>query len=442
VLGSSHGVVVDFAELSDPGRDPSKQINEDAAGYSETAFGHLAVVCDGMGGHSAGREASQAAVRTIMEAARTAPAGTLPGLVLKQSIEAAGRAVYAIGGNAPAELRPGSTCVAVLLHAGGAELAHAGDSRVYLLRSGRIERLTRDHSMVQELVDSGMLAEEQALQHPDANKITRALGIAPEVNVEVRAEPLGLAQGDTLLLCTDGLTDLVTDLEIQDVVARRIGSGPAVACQELVAQANARGGHDNITALIVHVVEAPPMQIAPPRTVLERALPSGAGQTLVTGRETGPAPTLFDDSAPRPTQPGLTAVDTGDRTTQPGIDISVPTPSFLDDPGPMPRQPPGTRLWMMIGWGLALTVLGGFLAWGVVKLLHKKSDHDDDELVPPPSARELPRPSSIAPLPSEAPTAAASADGATPEETLPDSGRHFHRRDRLLNDPSGQTEGP
>ena len=143
MLGSAHGVVVDFAELSDAGRDPDKQVNEDAAGYAETPFGHLAVVCDGMGGHSAGREASQAAVRSVIERARGAQPGSPPGFVLRHAIEQAGRAVYAVGGNAPAELRPGSTCVAVLIHSSGCEIAHAGDSRVYLIRHGRIERLTR-----------------------------------------------------------------------------------------------------------------------------------------------------------------------------------------------------------------------------------------------------------------------------------------------------------
>ena len=203
MLGSAHGLVVDFAELSDPGRDPSKQVNEDASGYAETPIGHLAVVCDGMGGHESGREASQTAVRCIIDAARAQAADVLPGLVLKQALERAGRAVYALGESAATAHRPGSTCVALLLHPGGAEVAHAGDSRAYLLRAGQIERLTRDHSMVQELVDSGRLAPEHAHAHPDANQITRALGIDPEVAVEVRPEPLALTPGDVLVLATD-----------------------------------------------------------------------------------------------------------------------------------------------------------------------------------------------------------------------------------------------
>ena len=206
MLSSSHGVVVDFAELSDAGRDPSKQINEDAAGYAETPLGHLAVVCDGMGGHAGGREASQAAVRTILESARE-PSGELaPGLMLKRAVEAAGRAVYAVGGNAPPELRPGSTAVAVMLHAGGAEVAHAGDSRAYLVRGSRIERLTRDHSMVQQLVDSGVLTPEQAVAHPDANKITRASGHrARSRRRGARGAASRCEPADTILLCTDGL---------------------------------------------------------------------------------------------------------------------------------------------------------------------------------------------------------------------------------------------
>jgi PPM family protein phosphatase len=145
---SARGVVVDFAELSDPGRDPTKQINEDACAYAETFHGHLAVVCDGMGGHAGGRQASETAIGTILEQARQADQDQLPGQVLKNAIQVAGRAVYEVGGNAPQELRPGSTCVALLIHEQGADVAHVGDSRAYRVRAGTVQRLTRDHSMV------------------------------------------------------------------------------------------------------------------------------------------------------------------------------------------------------------------------------------------------------------------------------------------------------
>lgn len=423
MLGSVHGVVVDFAELSDPGRDPSKQVNEDSAGYAETPLGHLAVVCDGMGGHEAGREASQLAVRTIIEATRAHTPGVPAGLALKQAVERAGRAVYALGGSGASEHRPGSTCVAVLLHPGGAELCHAGDSRAYLIRDGHIQRVTRDHSMVQELVASGMLTPEQALAHPEANKITRALGIAPEVSVEARAEPLGLLRGDVLLLSSDGLTDLVTDPEILDIVRRRLPSGTAAVCQELVGLANSRGGHDNVTVLVLALVELPP-QTAARGTVIQDALPM-RGATLVEGdqgtlSDGAPAPTLFDDGSagPRPTLPGLTQLDTGDRRTQPDL----ATPSFPhEEPPPhllRPRPISSSRALVWLGVGLAVTVLAAVAAWALVRAMHRGRDRSE-EIVPPPEVKLPPRPSSSAPredaeMPAPSPSGAPqeSADAA------------------------------
>jgi len=389
VLGSAHGIVVDFAELSDAGRDPSKQINEDASGYAETPLGHLAVVCDGMGGHSAGREASQAAVRTILESARSAAAGSSPREMLRVAIEQANAAVYAVGGESAPELRPGSTCVAVLLYGGYADVAHTGDSRAYLIRGQLAERLSRDHSMVQQLVDSGMLSPEDALAHPEANKITRALGIAASVEVELRAEAVRLSAGDTLLLCSDGLTDLVPDAEIGSVVANRVSSGAASVCQELVKLANDRGGHDNITVLVLHVVEVSREDAGP--TLVQR----GAGGTLVTDSKPtvtdGPAPTVYDEPAPT-TQPGVTAIDTGDRHTEPGISLGA-APRFTHDEPPQgfPTRPPRSRLWLMLVIGLALTVLGGLGTWGLVRWMHKSHSSDTvDETVPPPPSEPEP----------------------------------------------------
>ena len=381
MLGSAHGVVVDFAELSDAGRDASKQINEDASGFAETPLGHLAVVCDGMGGHSAGREASQAAVRRVLEVARAASDAATPDQALTASLEQANDAVYEVGGDSPLELRPGSTCVAILLHEGRAHVAHAGDSRAYLVREANIERLTRDHSMVQQLVDSGMLSPAEALAHPEANKITRALGIAPNIEVEVRTSPVHLRAGDTLLLCSDGLTDLVSDPEIQAVVQHRIGNGAAAVCHELVALANSRGGHDNITVVTLHVIEVPTKV-----TLTER----GAGGTLVadslpTVSDSGPARTVLDEPAPI-TQPGLTAVDTGDRSTEPGIDVTK-IPRFTQDepPAGVGARPQSARLWTILGIVFALTIVGALAAWGAVRLMHKGHDADGgDEVVPPP----------------------------------------------------------
>ena len=144
---------VEYAERSDPGRDPTKQVNEDACGHRETRLGHLCVVCDGMGGHASGREAAELALATIFETFEHAPEGAAPQRVLRSAIEEASRRVFAMVSPEVSHGRPGSTVVAVLMHAHGTEVAHVGDSRAYLVHEGQIFRVTRDHSIVQELVD-------------------------------------------------------------------------------------------------------------------------------------------------------------------------------------------------------------------------------------------------------------------------------------------------
>src|SRR5262250_679609 len=217
-------VRIDFAQASDPGRDPNKQVNEDSCGYAETRFGHLAVLCDGMGGHYGGKEASRTAITTIFEMFEQMPLSMSGAQALKTAIEEAGRRVYLLGGPPDNRTRPGSTVVAMLLHDRGLDVAHVGDSRAYVVRSNQIYPLTRDHSMVQGMIDAGMLKEEEAIGHPDANKITRALGMKPQVEVDLRPEPMELFAGDVLLLTSDGLTDLALGPDILACMQRGLAS--------------------------------------------------------------------------------------------------------------------------------------------------------------------------------------------------------------------------
>jgi protein phosphatase len=247
-------VSLDVAQRTHPGLDPSKQTNEDAAAHGPTPLGYLLVVCDGMGGHALGREASQLAVGTISKLVQGAPPTAAPGPTLGRAVVEAGRAVYQLGGPKAGPTRPGSTCVAVLVHGATADVAHVGDSRAYLVRRGQAWQLTKDHSVVQELLDRGVLTPEQARDHPEANKITRALGMKPETEVELR-EPIACATDDVFVLATDGLCDLVRIDEIAATLAR--SASLESAGDELVRMANARGGHDNITVQLARIASVP-----------------------------------------------------------------------------------------------------------------------------------------------------------------------------------------
>jgi serine/threonine protein phosphatase PrpC len=351
---------MEVAHRSDPGRDPDKQINEDACAYAEVPMGHLLVVCDGMGGHMSGREASTRAVHTILHDMSLAqPGSASPCMALKSSIEHAGRVVFDLGGPGQNLLRPGSTCVALLVHTAGVDPAHVGDSRAYLVRGGQITAITRDHSMVRQMVDAGVLSAEDAMRHPDANKITRALGMQPTVEVEVRASPLPIERGDIFLLCSDGLSDLVLPNEMLAVLQHALSAaGLEHACEHLVALANHRGGHDNITVVLGRVVEAPemraapvtvigapdPVGMAPPMTMPDlRAIPNLPGGMEGSGLH----PTVVDDGTAGTMAHGALA---SGRVHPSSVPASGPEEE-ADDDGVRRR-----RLWIAVG--AALVVLG------------------------------------------------------------------------------------
>jgi serine/threonine protein phosphatase PrpC len=341
---------IDYAERSDPGRDPDKQVNEDACVHRETRFGHLCVVCDGMGGHAAGREAAELAVSIVVETFDRAADGDAPCRVLISAIAQANRGVFAMRTIEVSAGRPGCTLVAALMHAGGTEVAHVGDSRAYLVHEGQIFRLTRDHSIVQELVDRGLLTPQQAAHHPDANRITRALGIAPEVEPDARPSPVQYLAGDAFVLCSDGLSDLVEEHEILAIVA----SEPAVqAVGKLVGLANARGGHDNITVLVLRARESalsPPSAIA--ATIAQTSVPASGPEATAPQRvaETSPKGPL--------TQPLPAPV--------PQISLA---PHRVDSAAPGPATSVERSTAVMVAVGLVLACIAAALL-GAVLVLH------------------------------------------------------------------------
>ncbi|HEU4413111.1 MAG TPA: protein phosphatase 2C domain-containing protein [Polyangiaceae bacterium] len=331
-----------FAQRSDPGRDPAKQVNEDAAHYQETPLGHLLVVCDGMGGHASGREASNLAIATIAREVSAAPPTSNPGEVLRNAIVNAGRQVFSLGGIDNNPSRPGSTCVAVLVHPGGTEVAHIGDSRAYLLRKGQLWPLTRDHSMVQQMVDAGLLRPEEAATHPDSNKITRALGMRPDSDVELRLEPMLQEPRDLFLLITDGVSDVVPDSDLHAMASAAVESGNVEQfCEQLIALANSRGGPDNCTVQAALIVEpgldAEKVRLrAPAPTQVDLAGPAGLALDFGTPVPTGPLPAApAQPAAPAP------AAGRGPQRTMPLATVpadlgAAPRPSPAPQPAPQP----------------------------------------------------------------------------------------------------------
>jgi len=244
--------------LTDVGR--KRRHNEDA--YLLDVERGLFVVADGMGGHAAGEVASRITVESIQEflalrddeAENTWPYGfnnrfSLEGNLLATAVKKANERVIRAVQNRPELKGMGTTVVAALFDTQRATLVHVGDSRCYLLRGGSLQRLTDDHSWVQEQVNAGILTAEEATSHPLKNVVTRALG--GSVNVLPDLIEVPLEAGDSFLLCSDGLTGMVTDDEIGGFLAKDVS--PELRVRGLVDLANERGGVDNVTVLLVDV---------------------------------------------------------------------------------------------------------------------------------------------------------------------------------------------
>lgn len=213
----------------------------------------LVAVADGMGGHRAGEVASA----TALEALRAAVAN---GQSLRDAIEGANDAVLEKSASDRELHGMGTTLTAGMLGSDGhLVVGHVGDSRAYLVRDGELTQITHDHSLVEEMVRGGELTPEQAEVHPQRSIITRALGIDPQI--EVDEYPIHLQPGDRILLCSDGLTTMVRPDEIASILNRE--RDPKRAAQLLVDAANEAGGEDNVTAVIIEVVEITEDDAAP-----------------------------------------------------------------------------------------------------------------------------------------------------------------------------------
>lgn len=248
--------------LTDVGRKREK--NEDS--LLVNADLGLFMVADGMGGHLGGEYASRLAVKTVEETLAQLlrdPEATLatdsvfdrtdPGELLKYSLRVASQRIYEEACQNSNLRGMGTTAVALFIQDGKGFIAHVGDSRAYLIKNGDIRQLTADHSLVAEQLRAGFITEEELKNHKFKNIITRSVGFQNEVEVDLLIRDL--EAGDRFLLCSDGLTNLVEDADLQKIVAK---NQPKEACKKLIDLANKRGGDDNVTVVIANILSEGP----------------------------------------------------------------------------------------------------------------------------------------------------------------------------------------
>jgi serine/threonine protein phosphatase PrpC len=209
------------------------------------------VVADGMGGHAAGEVASEMAVQIVARTLLPLQSVTAPNAaeLVAQALKDANRAIYERMLAEVDKQGMGTTASVLVLSDEGYLIGQIGDSRIYLLRDGALTQITKDHSYVQEQVDAGLLTPEQARYHPYSNVITRCVGASDEVEADVYSG--AIRPGDSFLVASDGLTGMVDDRRLQQLLLAR--SGPGRIVDALIAEANNRGGLDNITSIVVQV---------------------------------------------------------------------------------------------------------------------------------------------------------------------------------------------
>jgi protein phosphatase len=245
---------IEIAGLTDVGCQ--RENNEDSYGYWEAQddslferLGRLGIVADGMGGHEGGQIASHIAVETIKRSYSSASEAQ-PRASLLTAFREAHHQIQQKSNENPDLHGMGTTCTAFAIVGSSLYFAHIGDSRLYLFRDGKLRLLSRDHSLVARLLETGVIRQEDAENHPQKHVLTAALGVADEIEPDLSPEPLTLQYADVLLICTDGLWGQVSDDELSRVLA---SEAPRNACQTLVRMAKERGGPDNITLQVARL---------------------------------------------------------------------------------------------------------------------------------------------------------------------------------------------
>lgn len=318
-----------------------------AADKAEAAKrGSLFIVCDGMGGHNGGSIASTTAVAAAIDAwSRLDGPGVRKRLSL--AIDAGNAAVRSTAASNAALRNMGTTLVAFAVRGDRAQVAHIGDSRCYLFRDGKAEQLTRDHTYLNDLIEIGLLTPEKAKNHPERNIITRCIGMGDPLQVDFKT--VQLKAGDRFLLCSDGLYNYVDG---EEMLKEATSAPPVEAATKLIAAANARGGEDNITCLIVHVVKAEKLPEVPED---EAPLPASPATTLVVPDPNAATPVSATPTATTGVAPtgtvtvGRAGLDTGRELTR------------LESAEGLAPEPPRRRI--RAGWVLLIVAELALIVW-------------------------------------------------------------------------------
>src|SRR5215831_13888986 len=256
----------------------TREENQDRMSGARVPLGHLYIVADGMGGHKGGALAAQMAVEELQRHIGQAPAGESADAVIEAAFKAANDAVYKRSSSGDATVAGmGTTAVLALILGRQAKLAHVGDSRAYLYRNHRLSQLTTDHTIVQRMVEAGVLKPDEAVDHPQSSVLERAIGSAPTVGVDIRNHQL--EEGDALLLCSDGLSGYVAADKIEAVLR---ADGPVQDTTiNLVRLALEAGGRDNVTVQLIRYgarrIPTPAMRTRPLPTLSPSAPTVGGG---------------------------------------------------------------------------------------------------------------------------------------------------------------------
>ena len=234
-----------------------RKANEDSIGSltnnQTNGNGDIFVVCDGMGGHVGGATASQTAIKCILQYFEQ-EVNPNPIVALEKAISFANQQIFGLAQQDPSLKGMGTTCTVLLCKKDKIYIAHVGDSRIYINTDNKLYRITKDHSFVQKLVDAGQLEDSEMETHPRKNELTKALGIAANVEVEVAENPILPKSGDKFLMCSDGLCGLVNDLTIANTINNTVGLD---AVNELIQLAENAGGNDNISVDIIDIIQSP-----------------------------------------------------------------------------------------------------------------------------------------------------------------------------------------